>query len=495
MNNDKFDPTTPATPDQMREMTPPIEEIQAQGSAPVEIPQEDAENRQLAKAMGKKVRSKKAKGWAGRSLTTRRGGRFYASFRSPYDGRRVREALCPPGQGQGTTDPIEAGRLAQALWKKEWELAERRRMGVKVNPKLTAKLVVQEFLKDTLVRVERGGIGAAHAGQMAHSLRRMLESTSLGTVEDMSTVRGPFIKKLVDELRGLTFEHPVTKRSGQFTDHMIISHMMALSGVFTWLIEEGHMEFNPCRRHRAIPPHPAPDTDKFLEVGEVVALLEFVRERKRHHGNPFLYEILMTQLYTGARIGEIMSMRPDQVDFAAGVIVIQGSKTAASKSRTIPLWPPLRECLTQYFATNRPQGWPYLFPVRLKGAMLVWRKRRGIYGTLARLAEQAGIVKTNGPVSSHWLRHSYATARLSMVQLNAQGHLVPVSPETVRLELGHAAGGESRTLEKVYSHALRGPGIQMQYLDYGLACQAPRVPRNGSVGGVPYAPPSQSQTP
>lgn len=84
-----------------------------------------------------------------------------------------------------------------------------------------------------------------------------------------------------------------------------------------------------------------------------------------------------------------------------------------------------------------------------------------------------------------------------MVQLNVQGQLVPVSPETVRLELGHAAGGEARTLEKIYSHALRGPGIQMQFLDYALACQAPRVPRNGSVGGVPFMPPPppQAQTP
>lgn len=484
MSSQSFDPIHPATSDQLRELTPSADEVKAQSAAPVEIPQEDAENRLLAKAMGKKVRSKKTKRWAGRSLITRRGERYYANFQSPYDGRRVRDALRPPGQGQGTTDPVEAGRLAQALWKKEWELAERRKMGVKVNPKLTAKLVVQEFLKDALVRVERGAIGAAHARQMAFNLRRMLESTSLGTVEDMSTVKGPFIKKLVHELRGLTYEHPITKRSGPFTDYMIIAHVMALSGVFTWLIEEGHMEYNPCQRHSAIPPHPAPDTDKVLQVDEVAALIEFVRLRKRHHGNPYIYEIIMMLAYTGARIDEVMSMRPDQVDFAAGIIVIEGTKNESSKIRRVPMWPPLRDCLTNFFATFKPQGWPYLFPARDKGGALIWRKRRGIYGTISRLAKQAGIKKHNGPVTHHWLRHAYSSARLSSVQLNSMGQLVPVSPETVRLELGHAAGGEARTLEKVYSHALRGPGIQMQFLDYELACRAPRVPRNGSVGGV-----------
>ncbi len=495
MNNDEFDPVVPATPDEMREMTPPVEELRAQGSAPVEIPQEDAEDRLLAKAVGNKTRTKKPKRWAGRSLIARRGGRFYANFRSPFDGRRVREALRPPGHGQGTTDPVEAGRLAQALLDKELELVERRQMGVNVRRDMTAQIVVREFLKDALSRVERGDIGAAHARQMAYNLRRMLESTSLGRVEDMRAVKGPFIKKLVGELRRLTYEHPITKRSGSFTDHMIIAHMMALSGVFTWLVEEGHMEYNPVPRHSSIPAPPTPDIDKYLEVDEAAALIQFVRHQKRHYLNPFLYEIIMTQIYTGGRIDEIMSLRPDQVDFAAGVIVIQGTKNNASKSRSIPMWAPLRECLTQFYAEFRPHGWPYLFPARAKGTTLIWRKRRGIYGTLAHLVEQAGIKKPNGPVTHHWLRHTYASARLSMVQLNPMGQLVPVSPETVRLELGHAAGGKSRTLEKIYSHALRGPGIQMQVLDYEAACRAPRVSRNGSVGGVPFMPPSLPQTP
>ena len=487
MSNPSFDPIHPATSDQLRELTPSADEVKAQTSAPVEIPQEEAEARLLAKAVGTKpAAAKRLKGGPGRSRITRRGGRFYANFRSPFDGRRIRQALCPPGQGQGTADRDEAGRLAQALWDNEWDMAERRKMGVDVRPELTAKLVVKEFLRDALVRVERGKIGLAHARQMAYSLRRMLESTSLGSVEDMRAVKGPFIKKLVDELHGLTYEHPITKRSGPFSDNMIIAHMMALSGVFTWMIEEGHMEYNPCRRHSAIPPQPTPDTEKYLEVEEAAALIEFVRHRQRHHANPFIYEIIMVLLYTGARIDEVMSMRPDQIDFAAGTIMIEGSKNASSKSRRVPLWPPLRQCLADFFATHRPQAWPYLFPVRAKGSTLIWRKRRGIYGTISRLAKEAGIKKPNGPVTHHWLRHTYSAARLSSVQLNPMGQLVPVPPEAVRLELGHAPGGEARTLEKVYSHALSGPGIQMQFLDYELACRAPRVSRNGSVGGVPF---------
>jgi len=486
MSSQSFDPIHPATSDQLRKLTPSADEVKAQSSAPVEIPQEDAETRLLAKAVGKKPAAAKGpKGGPGRSRVTRRGGRFYANFRSPYDGRRIRQALCPPGQGQGTTDRDEAGRLAQALWNQEWELAERRKMGVDVRPDLTAKLVVNEFLRGALVRVERGQIGAAYARQLAYNLRRLLESTSLGSVEDMRAVKGPFIAKLVDELRGLRYEHPITKKSGFFTDYMIITNMMALSGVFSWMIEQGHMEYNPVRNHSAIPSPPAPDTDKFLEVEEAAALIELVRHRQRHHGNPFIFEIIMVLLYTGARIDEVMSMRPDQVDFTAGIIVIEGTKNDPSKIRRVQMWPPLRDCLTDFFATFRPHAWPYLFPARSQGGPLIWRKRRGIYGTISRLAKQAGIKKANGPVTHHWLRHTFASCRLSSVQLNPFGQLVPVSPETVRLELGHAAGGEARTLEKIYSHALRGPGIQMQVLDYELACRAPRVPRNGSVGGVP----------
>ena len=479
-------PNDPATAGQLRELLPPAEVVRLQFTAPVYNPQIATEERLLATAMGKKPRAAtRPKNLSGADLVTRRRGRYYSDFTSPFDGRRVRQALCPPGQGQGTTDRIEAQRLAQALWLHEYDLAERRRMGVDVQPDMSADRVVKAYLDDLLARIKRGEVGAAHGRQTAHNLRRLLGQTSLRAVDDMRRVKGPFIKTLVDELRELTYEHAITKQSGKFSDNMIRQHMSALSGVFRWLREQGHMDHNPQHRHSAIPSAPPPDADKFLEIDEVAALLEFLRHRRRHPGNPYIYEIVMVLMYTGARIDEVMNMTPSQVDFANNIITVCGTKTRFSKVRPITLWPPLRTCLEHYFAEFRPHGWPLLFPKWIDGPQRVCRKRRGMYGTITKLAHLAGIAKH---VTHHFCRHSYTSARLSMVQRNALGQLVPVSPETVRLELGHSPRSEAHTLEKIYSHALRGPGIQMDFLDYEFARTAPRVLRNGPPGGYGAAP-------
>lgn len=484
-----FVPDDPATAGQLRELLPPAEVVRLQFTAPVYNPQIATEERLLATAMGQKPRAAtRPKNVSGASLITRRRGRYYSDFTSPFDGRRVRVALCPPGQKQGTTDRIEAQRLAQALWLHEYDLAERRKMGVDVRPDMSAERVVKDYLDDLLARIKRGEVGMAHGRQTAHNLRRLLEQTSLRAVDDMRRVKGPFIKTLVDELRELTYEHAITKQSGQFSDNMIRQHMSALSAVFRWLREAGHMDVNPLHRHSAIPSAPPPDAEKFLEIDEVVALLEFLRHRRRHPGNPYIYEIVMVLLYSGARIDEVMSMTPGQVDFANDIITIHGTKTRFSKTRHIPLWPPLRTCLERYFAEFRPHGWPLLFPKWINGPQPACRKRNGMYGTISKLARLAGIDKH---VTHHFTRHTYASARLSMVQRNALGQLVPVPPEVVRLELGHSPRSEAHTLEKIYSHALRGSGIQMDALDYEFAAKAPRVARGaqgGSMGGPAATP-------
>lgn len=471
--------TSFATAEQLRAMSPPMERAREEFTAPLTDPVADTEQRLLSKAVGR-LAATRPQNVAGKNLITRRGNRYYANFTSPFDQRRVRDALCPPGQKHGTTDPVEAARLAQALWLEEYEKAELRKMGVDVKPDMDARTVVEDYLSNLLKRVARGEVGVAHARQTKHNLQRLIEQTSLGSVEDVRAIRGPFIRKLVDELRELTYFQPVTKKAGLFSDNMIRQHMAALSGVFQWLRENGHVEHNPLYRHSAIPSAAPPDGGKFLEVHEAAALIQLVRNRRRHYTNPFIYEIVMVLLYTGARIDEVMSMQPDQVDFAANVITVRGTKTHHSKERRIPLWPPLRECLERFFAEFRPHAWPLLFPRRVDGPKLHWRKRRGMYGTISRLAQEAGIKKH---VTHHFTRHTYASARLTMVQRNSYGQLVPTPPEVVRLELGHSPRGEAHTLEKIYSHALNGPGIQLEYLDYELACNAPKVLR-GIGGGV-----------
>jgi hypothetical protein len=293
--------TRPATAAQLRRMLPPSSQVREELTAPLIDRAGEAEGRRLARATGRPRAATRARDESGKRLIKRRGGRYYANFTSPFDGRRVRTALCPPGQGQGTTDAVEAARLAQALWLAEYDKAERRKMGVDVNPDMHVERVVKAFLDELLARVKRDEIGAAYARQTATHLRRLIEQTSLKGVEDMRAVKGPFIKKLIGELRELTYHHPITKRTGAYSDNMIRQHASALSAVFRWLREDGHMDTNPVERHSAIPSALPPDASKVLEIDEATALIQFLRHRRRHYGNPFIYEIVMVLLYTGAR--------------------------------------------------------------------------------------------------------------------------------------------------------------------------------------------------
>src|SRR5690242_16179960 len=170
-------PTDPASASQLRQLIPPADVVRVQFTAPVLDPVRAAEERLLAEKMGKPRAAKRPKDQSGKNLITRRGDRYYANFTSPFDGRRVREALCPPGQKQGTVDPIEAARLAQALWLDEYDKAERRKMGVDVNPDMTVQRVIEDYLDDLLKRVKREVVGVAHARQTKNNLQRMLEQT------------------------------------------------------------------------------------------------------------------------------------------------------------------------------------------------------------------------------------------------------------------------------------------------------------------------------
>jgi integrase len=102
----------------------------------------------------------------------------------------------------------------------------------------------------------------------------------------------------------------------------------------------------------------------------------------------------------------------------------------------VPLWPQLRRILTPYLE-GRPAG--LLFPGPEKTP---WRDLRG---ALAHLFTEANVAKPHGK-AWHLFRHTYTAMRL---QTTDQG--APVSPWTVKAELGH---GSLTLIETTYGHLL-----------------------------------------
>jgi integrase len=119
-------------------------------------------------------------------------------------------------------------------------------------------------------------------------------------------------------------QRPRAKRTGATVNRYLASLSSCLSyGVKTleWI------ERNPCERVKK--PSESKGRVRFLSDNERIRLLEACRS------HPELYLAVILSLTTGARQGEIMSLRWGQIDFARQVIVLH--KTKNGETRSIPL--------------------------------------------------------------------------------------------------------------------------------------------------------------
>jgi integrase/recombinase XerD len=109
---------------------------------------------------------------------------------------------------------------------------------------------------------------------------------------------------------------------------------------------------------------------------------------------------MLSLIYScGLRRGELLALKPTDIDSRRGVINIRMAK--GKKDRTVPLSPKILVLLREYYKTYRPQIW--LFEGQYPGQPY---DERSLQQVLKQALGKAGIRK---PVTLHWLRHSYAT--------------------------------------------------------------------------------------
>jgi len=208
----------------------------------------------------------------------------------------------------------------------------------------------------------------------------------------------------------------------------IARKIAALRSFFRYLHERGFIEHNPAetlsspKLERALP--------KFLELDEVLRLLEAppedtplgVRDRA----------ILETLYGTGIRVGELVNLNIEDVDFSSGLIKVRGK---GKRERIVPIGRAGLEALIKYLAVRekllRDKGEKALFLDRL-GQRLTDRSVRRIVDKYIR---QIGAHVKATP---HTLRHTFATH-----MLNAGADL-----RAVQELLGH----KSLSTTQVYTH-------------------------------------------
>ena len=158
-----------------------------------------------------------------------------------------------------------------------------------------------------------------------------------------------------------------------------------------------------------------------LSKQEVKAILAAPRNLK--------HRCMLSIIYScGLRRGELLALKPADIDSARGMVLIRQGK--GRKDRMVTLSPKLLELLREYYRQYRPAVW--LFEGQQAGQPY---DERSLQQVLKSAIHKAGIDK---PVTLHWLRHSYAT------------HLLEAGTDlrVIQELLGHSS---SKTTE-IYTH-------------------------------------------
>jgi integrase/recombinase XerD len=181
-------------------------------------------------------------------------------------------------------------------------------------------------------------------------------------------------------------------------------------------IENTNIETEKIERPKR--PKALPNVLSKEEVKEILTAQENLKHR-----------VMLSLIYScGLRRGELLKLKPGDIDSKRNLIIIRQGKGA--KDRIVPLSLKIIEMLREYYKYYKPTIW--LFEGQKKGESY---SEKSIESVLKQAVAKTKIKK---PVSLHWLRHSYAT------------HLLEAGTDLRYIQeiLGHKS---SRTTE-IYTH-------------------------------------------
>jgi integrase len=170
--------------------------------------------------------------------------------------------------------------------------------------------------------------------------------------------------------------------------------LAVLSKLFAWAEKQGYRTatLNPCHgveKYKEAKRERMLNEDELGRLGKALAA---------HKGNDYAVAAIRLLVFTGARLGEILTLEWDWVDFERGEARLPDSKTGA---KTLHLPPPAMAVLAEL---PRGEGNPYVIVGSVKGACLVnlqkpWQSIR----KAAKLED----------VRLHDLRHAFASVAAS----------------------------------------------------------------------------------
>ncbi|MGH7415895.1 MAG: tyrosine recombinase, partial [Candidatus Rokuibacteriota bacterium] len=179
----------------------------------------------------------------------------------------------------------------------------------------------------------------------------------------------------------------------------IARHLSAVRGLYRFLLDEGRVPRDPTEHLDR--PRSARRLPRTLSLADAAALVE-APDTTRPDG--LRDRALLEMLYAcGLRASEVLGLRIEDVNFAAGYVMVTGK---GDQQRLVPAGARALDWVRRYLTTVRPRQVrreaPALFLNRSGGPM----SRQALWGLIRRAARRAGI---RAAVSPHTLRHSFAS--------------------------------------------------------------------------------------
>jgi integrase len=151
--------------------------------------------------------------------------------------------------------------------------------------------------------------------------------------------------------------------------------MILLSAIFTFALRRGLRDDNPCAGVRRYKPG---KSERYLTATEQMRLGEGLAAAEQAGTNPNAVAVIRVLALTGARAGEILSLRWQEVDFERTCLRLSDSKTGA---KVIPLGAAALEVIA---GQPRREGTDHVFPGAHGGPLgsigKVWRGIRAAAG-------------------------------------------------------------------------------------------------------------------
>lgn len=247
---------------------------------------------------------------------------------------------------------------------------------------------------------------------------------------------------------------PISRRTGTVSAYKAFAALRTLRTCLAWARRKGLTRINAAadlgvRPHKAEPGHSLSLT-QLTRLFRHLDHLEATR-RPSTRWNPGLANLVRLLILTGARLGELVHAKVDQVDEDGDSITLLRSKTSAygpspaQHKRVILLTPHAAQLVREQLAAAAAAKSPYLFPSTLHG------KKLHIV-TVAKWVRQVCDAVGLRHITSHDFRHTCATVL----------QRIGVRREAIRGILGHRSNSALDT----YLHETEPPAVRRAAVKY-----------------------------